>query len=1003
MRLTTVVVIEKLRRAFPLTIYMTAIFLVTLLGMAGLFSFSAWASGSFWFRFIMAIPVVMCGVQLGLGIVNWLVTVLVRPNALPRMDFREGIPEQYRTLVVIPTMITDSDSIDRLLEGLEMRYLANRDASLQFALLTDFADSDQMENPNDITLVTLAKRGIERLNQMYVQQGRDSFFFLNRNRKWNESEGVWMGFERKRGKLADLNAILRGATDRFADTAGNLEDLQNIRYVITLDTDTQLPRDSARKMVEVMAHPLNHPKFDDKNGLVTSGYSILQPRVAISMASSQRSWFVRLMGSDPSIDPYTRVVSDVYQDLFNEGSFIGKRIYDVDAFEKCCGNFPVNAILSHDLLESCFGRSALISDVTLYEDHPSSYAADVSRRHRWIRGDWQIASWLLPRVRGTFSSPIRNPISALSSWKIFDNLRRSLMPIAMVVLLISSWLMANPTTAIATTLFVVLVIIAPRILAAMIDFAIKPTDLSVVTHLQSALRAIVRPIAQSLFTLVFLPYDAWISADAIIRTLVRVHWTKRRLLEWRTSSDSERIARPDLIGFCRTMLVAPAVALLVFAILAWSNPKALLIAGPFLILWLLSPAIAWWLSRLIPVKVARLKDPQRQFLHIMARRTWRYFEEFTTAEDNWLPPDNVHVNPNAVIASRTSPTNIGMGLLADLAAYDFGYCSVEQLLRRTENTLGTLDKMERYRGHFFNWYHTRTLAPLLPRYVSTVDSGNLIGHLRVLATGFEQIIDTSIVPPSLFRGIHDTLAVLLQEMAQNTPQVGDVATRLVGSASHRRIELQMEMLARQDVHIAAGLDILPRLKSELAELKTTLAYQPESIWWCDAVQRTCEEQYADLSALGHWTTLTMPEEPSWGEKTPPISELLKKLRFEIEKVESNPTLRCIASFPNTVCRTIDSIRSLAVAANRDQGISSIELVDELNVIHRSMMESSEFASKRIRDLESLCSECRELAKMDFGFLESKMRDLFAIGFNVTENQLDSGCYDLLASEARLAT
>ena len=1003
MRLNTSVVIDKFRRAFPLSIYMIAIFLFAFFGTLGLLRFSDWFSNSLLLRCVIAIPIVMCAVQLGLGIVNWLVTILVRPNALPRMDFRIGVPAEHRTLVVIPTMLTDIDSVERLLEGLEIRYLANRDSSIQFALLADFQDSDQETNANDRALVTHAQRGIDRLNQTYVEEERSSFFLLHRSRKWNESEGVWMGFERKRGKLADLNAMLRGATDRFSDTSGNLKDLERIRYVITLDTDTQLPRDSARKMVEVMAHPLNRPNFDEKSGLVTSGYSILQPRVAISMASSQRSWFVWLVGPDPSIDPYTRVVSDVYQDLFNEGSFIGKGIYDVDAFEKCCGNFPTNAILSHDLLESCFGRSALISDVTLYEDHPSSYAADVSRRHRWIRGDWQIAAWLLPRVRGTHSSPIRNPISALSSWKIFDNLRRSLMPIAMVVLLLSSWLITSSTTALATTLFVVLVVIAPRILAALIDFVFKPTDLSVATHLKSALCAIVRPVAQSMFTLVFLPYEAWISMDAIVRTLVRVHWTKRRLLEWRTSCDSERTARSDLLGFCRTMWVAPLVACSSFAIIAWCNRSALATASPFLIFWLLSPALAWWLSRLIPVKIARLKDPQRQFLRVMARRTWRYFEEFTTAQDNWLPPDNVHVNPNAVIASRTSPTNIGMGLLADLAAYDFGYCTVEQLVTRTKSTLATLERMERYRGHFFNWYNTRTLAPLLPRYVSTVDSGNLIGHLRVLAAGFEQIIVAPITPAGLFRGIYDTLAVLLQEMASNTPQIVDVATRLVGSATHRRIELQMEMMGRQEAKIDVGLEILPKLRSELAELKTTLTNQSEPIWWCDAVLRTCDGQLAELRALCQWSTLEMPDESSWGEMEPPIRELLKKLQVELDSAERNATLRSIASFPETICLRIDSIRSLLLNANRELGAPSTELRDWLNALYCSMTESAEFASNRIEELESLCIECREIAKMDFRFLESKLRDLFAIGFNVTENQLDSGCYDLLASEARLAT
>ena len=1003
MRLTMSVFIDKLRRAFPLSLYLGAVILFTCLGIAGLYRFGGWASSSVLLICIIAVPVLLCGVQFGLGMVNWLTTVLVRPTALPRMDFRFGIPTEHRTLVVIPTMLTSPDSIEHLLEGLEIRHLANRDASLQFALLTDFQDANQETMPNDSDLVNLANRGIERLNQMYRLEGRDVFFLLNRSRKWNASEGCWMGFERKRGKLADLNATLRGANDRFADFSGKADDLRHIKYVITLDTDTQLPRDSARKMVEAMAHPLNRPRIDASSGLVTAGYAILQPRVAISMASSHRSWFVRLLGSDPSIDPYTRVVSDVYQDLFGEGSFIGKGIYEVDAFEKCCGNFPINAILSHDLLESCFCRSALISDVTLYEDHPSSYAADVSRRHRWIRGDWQIAEWLLPRVRSGQSTRIGNPISGLSWWKIFDNLRRSLTPIAMVGLLLCSWLCASLSAALAATCFVVLVVAAPRIMAALVDFAIKPTDLSFATHLLSAIRAMVRPIAQCLFTLVFLPYDLWVSADAIVRTLVRVHWTKRRLLEWRTSSDSERTARTDLLGFWRTMIIAPSLAIVAFITIAIVNPQTLAIASPFLCSWLVSPFVAWWLSRLIPLQVVRLRSPQRLFLRNMARRTWRYFEVFVTAEDNWLPPDNVHINPNEVVASRTSPTNIGMGLLADLAAYDFGYCSVSRLMTRTRNTFDTLAKMERHRGHFFNWYDTKTLAPLLPRYVSTVDSGNLAGHLRVLAAGFEQLIDSSIVPSRVFEGMHDTLSVLLNDMAKNVPRVGDVATRLVGSASYRRVEMHMDTLAKQEANLKSALDILPKLKSEMAELASTTALNSECTWWNNAIVQTCDEQLADLRTMGHWSTLPMPTEQAWGEQHRDNLEPLKFLRLELERIASNPTLRCIASMPESICPLIDSNRATNTELNKveDPMASAVSLW--LNALHASMMKSARFAADRIRELEQLSDNCRELADMDFGFLESKMRDLFAIGFNVTENQLDTGCYDLMASEARLAT
>lgn len=1003
MRLTTSVVIEKFRRAFPLFIYMSFVFLFTWLAIKGLFSYGDWSSSSYLLLAFAAVPILMCSVQFGLGMVNWLTTVLMQPHALPRMDFRAGIPPEHSTLVVVPTMLSSMDSIDHLLEGLEIRYLANRDTCIQYALLTDFQDANQETVPNDLEFVEHARHGIERLNQTYALEGRDVFFLMHRSRKWNESEGIWMGFERKRGKLADLNATLRGATDRFSHVSGNVSDLIRVRYVITLDTDTQLPRDAARKMIEAMAHPLNRPWIDSASGRVTAGYAILQPRVAVSMASSRRSWFVRLSGSDPSIDPYTRVVSDVYQDLFGEGSFIGKGIYDVDAFEKCCGNFPENAILSHDLLESCFGRSALLSDVTLYEDHPSSYAADVSRRHRWIRGDWQIGAWLLPRVPCQKASYIENPISALSRWKILDNLRRSLTPISMLALLLLSWLIASPSVALAATWFVVVVVTAPRVMAALIDFAFKPTDLSIATHLISALQAMIGPIAQCLFTLVFLPYDVFVNTDAIVRTLVRVHWTKRNLLEWRTSSDAERSAHSDLLGFWRTMIFAPLTAILACFVIAFLNPRTLATASPFLVVWMISPAIAWWLSRLLPAHVIRLKDPQRLFLRNMARRTWRYFEVFVTAEDNWLPPDNVHVNPSEVISSRTSPTNIGMALLADLAAYDFGYCSVARLISRTQNTFGTLAKLERYRGHFFNWYDTRSLDPLLPRYVSTVDSGNLAGHLMVLGAGFQQIIDSPIVPPRIFDGLYDTLSVLLQATAANSPHVGDVSKRLVGSASYRRIEMQMEMLSRQEANLRSTFDTVPKMRSEIEALQTAITQNAESAWWTTAFKQTCDDQLTDLQTLAAWSTLIFPSEQTWAHGTQSQVELLERLRIELDRNGKNPTLRCIASLPESVCPLIDSIRSGPLGKDGNELQVAPEMSEWLNQLHATIMASARFAAKRIHELEQLSTECREMAEMDFSFLQSKMRDLFAIGVNVTDNRLDSGCYDLMASEARLAT
>ena len=559
MRLTAGVVVEKLRRSYPLFVYLLLVLMITGLATAWFVEWTPWRTQPVLWLALLTIPVLMCAGQLGIAVVNWLASVVMRPQPLPRMDFRQGIPPQHRTLIVVPTMLSSEEGIARLLDGLEVRYLANRDNCLHFALLTDLDDAPQESLPSDAGRIQQVREGVEQLNQKYAGRRRDIFFLLHRQRRWNAQEHVWMGYERKRGKLADVNATLRRAQGRFAEVVGDVAALSEVRYVITLDTDTQLPRDAAREMVGAMAHILNRPVLDSAGGRVIDGYTILQPRVGVSLPSASRSWFVRLFGGDAGIDPYTRVVSDLYQDLFGEGSFIGKGIYDVDSFEQRCGNFPENAILSHDLLEGCYCRSALLSDVILYEDHPSSYSSDVSRRHRWMRGDWQIAAWLLPRVRDLATQSVGNPISALSWWKIFDNLRRSLVPTSMLLLLLISWLAASPSAAVAATLFVVAVIFIPRLLTALVDFAFRPTDLPLSTHFVAATLAMGKPLAQCLLALVFLPYEVFISLDAIVRTLVRVHWTRKNLLEWKTSSDAERGTR-DLIGFFRSMLVAPAIA-----------------------------------------------------------------------------------------------------------------------------------------------------------------------------------------------------------------------------------------------------------------------------------------------------------------------------------------------------------------------------------------------------------------------------------------------------------
>ncbi|HWA39624.1 MAG TPA: glucoamylase family protein [Burkholderiales bacterium] len=653
---------------------------------------------------LLVLTALVAASQLAVALVNRLAMALVAPHPLPRLDYSKGIPAQSRTLVVVPALLGSARQVEDLLEALEVRFLANRDAHLHFGLLTDFTDAPVETLPEDAALERLAAQGIEALNRSY---GEDRFFLFHRPRRWNPGERVWMGYERKRGKQMELNSLLRGGRHGFSRVVGEVSLLQGVKYVITLDADTQLPRDAARELAGAMAHPLNRPRHDERSQRVCEGYAILQPRVAVSLPAGGHSRFARLFGGEPGIDPYTRTVSDVYQDLFGEGSFVGKGIYDVDAFERAlAGRFQENRILSHDLLEGCHARSGLLSDVQLYEEHPATYGADMSRRHRWIRGDWQIAHWVFA------------PLSALSRWKLFDNLRRSVAPAALVLLLIAGWAISSEPAL--WTLAVLAILLVPPLIGSL-----------------QAWRSTGRHAAQAAFALACLPHEAWLAMDAIARTAWRLLIARQRLLEWTPSGEGGRAN--DLLASFRAMWIGPALAVATAAYLAAARPEALLVAAPVLLLWLASPAIAWWISQPAPRRDEKLSEAQAAFLHATARKTWAFFETFVGPEDNWLPPDNFQEFPAPVVAHRTSPTNMGLALLANLSAYDFGFIDAGRLIERTAQTLATMQRLERFRGHFYNWYDTRTLAPLPPLYVSSVDSGNLAMHLLTLRQGLLEI------------------------------------------------------------------------------------------------------------------------------------------------------------------------------------------------------------------------------------------------------------------------
>jgi cellobiose phosphorylase len=852
-RLSASEALRKVGREFPLLLYIGTIALIAMIVAGTLVAkahasafpvaFHGWALGLF------GILALLCASQLAVALANWLATLLATPHRLPRMDFSQGIPPGHRALVVVPTMLVSAQNVEDLVEALEVRFLANRNDNLHFGLLTDFRDAHQETLPEDEPLLRRARKKIEALNQKYKSANDDVFFLLHRPRKWNPQERIWMGYERKRGKLAELNSFLRGGSrDRFSLVVGDTSILADVKYVISLDTDTQLPRDLARQLVGAMAHPLNRARYDEDKQRVSDGYGILQPGVGASLSGANQSRYARLFGSEPGIDPYTRVVSDVYQDLFGEGSFIGKGIYDVDAFERALkGRFPENRILSHDLLEGCYARSGLLSDVQLYEEYPSQYSADVSRRRRWIRGDWQLVPWLLPRVPGSGGRRQKNPLSALSLWKLFDNLRRSLTASALTLLLLLGWTALSPLWF--WTPAVIGIILIPYLVTAVLDLLQKPSDVRLNQHLAAAVGYASKHFEQAAFTIACLPYEAFFSLDAIVRTAGRMLFIRRRLLEWIPSGDRNGKSRTDLAGFCRTMWIAPAVATAAAIYLALSRPAALGMAGPILGLWFASPVIAWWISRPLARRAARLTTGQAVFLRKLSRRTWKYFETFVGPEDHWLPPDNYQEHPAARLSHRTSPTNMGLALLANLSAFDFGYISAGQLIERTANALDTMETLERHRGHFYNWYDTQSLKPLLPMYISTVDSGNLVGHLLTLRPGLLAIPDQKILGARLFEGLNDTLSVLL-DMARKDV-AGKDAAREADSALTR---LQKDLKSACESPPASAAEArrsLDRLAGSAAEFASSLTADPESEakWWARTFACQCQAALDELTFL----------------------------------------------------------------------------------------------------------------------------------------------------------
>nr|MBA2562562.1 cyclic beta 1-2 glucan synthetase [Chitinophagaceae bacterium] len=965
MRFTPIERCRMLVNKIPLFVYIGGIMLLAILFSYGLIA-KAYTEGlSDWILIVFGIIIFLATSQLTVSIINWLTTILARPCLLPRMDFSKGITDPYRTMVVTPTILNSTAFIADLIENLEVRFLANRDANLSFALLTDYIDAKEETLADDEMLLQFAEEKITALNKKYERPGNDTFFLFHRTRRWNARDKIWMGYERKRGKLGELNALIQGNGKHFFSCIVGDENIYTgIKYIITLDTDTQLPRDVAWKMAGTMAHPLNHPLYNKKKKRVTAGYTILQPRVSNSLPLAHSSIYAKIHGNEPGTDPYTTAISDIYQDLFKEGSFIGKGIYDVAAFEIALKDrLPLNRILSHDLLEGAYARAGLITDIQLYEEYPSGYINDMQRRHRWIRGDWQIAIWITPFAPGSDKRLHKNPLSLLSKWKIFDNLRRSLIPLSLLIAFLAGWTIL--LNAVFWTLTVLTIIFLPAIVNFIWQVYRKPSDVLFVQHLIYTSRSFKDNLVQNVINLICLPYEAFINTHAILITLWRIFISRNNLLKWNPYNSYQYVEKTISNAYLQ-MWISPFLSIVVLAYLIVYSPLTVVTAFPFLAGWFAAPFIAWYISRPSAEKKTEISAEQSFYLRKLARKIWGFFENFVGKEDNWLPPDNYQQHPVERIAHRTSPTNIGLSLLANLAAFDFGYITNRVFIERTANTINTLQRMERYRGHLYNWYDTISLAPLTPKYISTVDSGNFVGHLLTLKQALLTIPDKKIIAGNAFEGLIDAIGILI-EKTEDTAQLKKWKQQL-----EDKYPLKLDDLAALKSYV-------DELDTSLEQILTYLYLNPENDWWVEKIVEQLKNIKNDLSVFLPWLLL------------PPVPSKFEHLFPELPAV---PTINQLAGVEELL------LQKIITCYYPDNSETENEW---LNNFRAGITESSRRAKEMLLTVGQLIIRCTELSNIEYDFLYDKTQHLLAIGYNVDEHRRDNSFYDLLASEARLTT
>ncbi len=945
-----VVIVEKLS-SYTLPIFISIAFLATLLGIYGYFKYMennpSVANGVSLSGFIILLSLIPLS-DISIGLYNWLHIKNTKPRFVPKLTFPNGIGEENATLIVMPTLLSDPEDVEGTINQLEVHYLSNRDENFYFAIAGDFIDGDREHLSQDQEILDRAKIAIEHLNKKYE---KNPFLYFHRHRIKSETQNRWMGWERKRGALIELNNLLRGEKNTsYSYIVGDLSKLSKIKYVITLDRDTILPIEEGKKLVGAIAHPLHQPIINTEKNVVVEGYGLIQPRISLDIKSVNKTYLSRIFAGQGGIDPYTTAISDVYQDLFGEGIFTGKGIYHIDTFRKCLGDsLPTNSILSHDLLEGSYLRTGLASDIQLIDGYPSNYNSYMARLHRWVRGDWQLIQWLSNWVIDGKGKRVKNPINSISKWKILDNLRRSLVSTFNLAFIILA-LLFFPGNIFVWLVLPLFSIFFPTILGIFNLLTRKDRIIARERFNGNMVFGLKASLYQSLLSYIFLVHHSYVMMDAIIRTLYRVKISNKNLLEWKTAAEVEKDITNDTQGYFIRMKWSFLTSILFIFFSLWANPLRFSIAIILSLPWLFSPFIAKKVSE-EKVLIEDIRKEDKIVLDRLCRKMWAYYEDFAGEQDNFLPPDNYQVEPHNGIAHRTSPTNIGFLLMAILSAKDFGYITILEMLKKIKDTLTTIKKLKTWNGHLYNWYDTQSLEVLNPHYISTVDSGNFIAYLMTLKAGLKECLNSNLININNVKGLASVLRL-------SRVKDSGIIKNIIDKSEEESISLQ------------EWIDLL--------ELADTIECSDE-YWYKKLIILVNESKYL----LRKFFPKILLNKRKTLDK-----EVINSLDF-IQK--NNSLLDLEISYKELRVRLIN----LDQNENRTIDLDIKEIIKDLEGCLENIDQVKNNIYDYIMDVKNIIKDT------DFSQLYSEERQLFSIGYNAQEEKLTDSYYDLLASEARI--